>query len=144
MSERSRTLAVAATLAGAAAMVAGAFALAKVGNYLATTGKLPATMGGRGQLIVAEIALCGAFAIATLACLALAAQDAISRPVAGVLAALKLMAFGAILAIHWNVWYFMLDLRGPDSLSIALVIASGLQAVLLSLMAVTPPLAAVD
>ena len=137
MPDRSRTLAIAATLAGAAAMAAGAFALAKVGNYLATTGKLPGTMGGRGQLMIAEISLCGAFALATLACLAIASGTGIGRSAATALAALKLAALGAILGLHWNVWYFMLDLRGPDSLSIFLVIASGLQAALLILTALT-------
>jgi len=56
-----------------------------------------------------------------------------------VAAGLKLAVLVALLAGYWRLWYLMLDLRGPDGLSLPVIVLSGLQAVFLIAMAISKP-----
>lgn len=131
MPDRARGLAVASAFAGVLAIVVGAFALGNMASALAGA-SAPATLTGRAVLIAAELAECAAFAIAALAWIALNGN----RLAGGAGAVLKLVTLAGLLALHWGqFWYFMLDLRGPDGLSLIVVVLSGVQALLLCLAA---------
>jgi hypothetical protein len=131
MPDRARGLALTSAFAGVLAIVVGAFALGNVASALAGA-SAAATLTARAVLIAAELAECAAFAIAALAWVGLNGN----RLAGWASAALKLLTFAGLLAIHWSqFWYFMLDLRGPDGLSLIVVILSGVQALLLCLAA---------
>jgi len=133
MASQSNPFALFAAGAGVAALIAGAFTLANMGLHIATLQGSTADATGRSVLIAGELAEVAAFTIAALACAVSA-----SRAWLSVVAVLKFVVFVGLLAGYWKLWYFMLDFRGPDALSLIVIFLSGLQAALLVAMAVAP------
>jgi len=133
MPDRSHKLAAASAIAALLAIIVGAFALGNMAEAIARA-SAPAVLTARAVLIAAELAECAAFAIAALAWIALSAPA-----VAGwVIAALKALTLALLLAIHWSrLWYFMLDLRGPDDLTLIVLVLSVIQVLLLGLAALS-------
>ncbi len=135
MSDRFRILAIAAACAGIASLIVGAIALANMGAHLVALDARPANSAGRAFLIAGELVATAAFTLAALACLGLGEQAGLRFLAARVAAVLKLVVLAGLLVGYWHLWYFMLDLRGPDALSFPVIVLSGIQAVLLVLMA---------
>lgn len=134
MPERFRNFAIAAACAGIASLIVGAFALANMGDHLVTLGARSANPAGRAFLIAGELAATVSFSLAALVCLGLGERPGPRRLAAAIAAGLKLAVLVALLAGYWRLWYFMLDLRGPDGLALLVIVLSGLQAVFLILM----------
>ncbi|MDH3232554.1 MAG: hypothetical protein OEQ29_03440 [Alphaproteobacteria bacterium] len=134
MPERYRTFAIAAACAGIASLIVGAFALANMGDHLATLDTRSASSAGRAFLIAGELTATISFSLAALVCLGLGERPGPRRLAASIAAGLKLATLVALLAGYWRLWYFMLDMRGPDGLALPVIILSGLQAAFLILM----------